>query len=158
MTNEMRSPEHPIHESLAFVLHRATTLVDRAADLFLRERHDISYSLFSVLLIVGTHEGATQREVADMLGVSRASITQRTAELVAFDLVRATPHPHDARAMTLSLTAHGGELLTAAWHDLESADDAIDDGVDVPALLAQLGTIITNATAMINTLRNESAS
>lgn len=154
MSNE--SPA-PIPQSLAFALHRATVLIDRAADLFLRSRHDISYSLFSVLLIVGSSDRITQREVADMLGVSRASITQRVAQLVSRGLIRTAPHQTDARAVNLSLTRQGGELLEGAWHDLDTSDDDIEAGVDVPALLAQLQILISNAEASICATRSRDA-
>lgn len=145
----------PPQESLAFALHRATVLVDRAADLFLRSRHDLSYPLFSVLLLVGHNDRPTQREIADMLGVSRASITYRVAELSRRGLITTRPSPVDARAHNLSLTAEGGALLTAAWRDLESAEDGIDDGVDVAPLIRQLDTIAANADAFIRTLQQE---
>ena len=150
MTNEPA----PIPESLAFALHRATVLVDRAADEFLRTRHDLSYSLFSVLLIVGSREWPTQREVADMLGVSRASITQRVAELVRRGLVLARPSADDARAVNLELTAAGGRLLAAAWHDLETADDRLEDGIDVPTLIRQLTRLAANAEASLTAIRS----
>lgn len=125
--------------------------MDRAADLFLRSRHDLSYPLFSVLLLVGHNDRPTQREIADMLGVSRASITYRVAELSRRGLITTRPSPVDARAHNLSLTAEGGALLTAAWRDLESAED----GVDVAPLIRQLDTIAANADAFIRTLQQE---
>jgi len=145
----------PPQESLAFALHRATVLVDRAADLFLRSRHDLSYPLFSVLLLIGHNDRPTQREIADMLGVSRASITQRVAELTRRGLIVTQPSPVDARALNLSLTPAGGALLTAAWQDLESTEDGIDDGIDVAPLIRQLDTITANADAFIRTLQQE---
>lgn len=151
----MNDTPAPIPDSLAFVLHRATTLVDRAADLFLRSRHDVSYSLFSVLLLVGASDRPSQREVADMLGVSRASITQRIAELGRRGLVQAVPDATDARAVDLVLTEAGGTLLASAWHDLETAEDGIDAGVDVAGLIGQLQLIIANATRYIDELRSE---
>jgi len=136
-------------QSIAFALHRATVLVDRAADIHLRSRHGISYSLFSVLLIIGAHDRLTQREVADMLGVSRASITQRVAELTKRRLVHAQPHPTDARAVSLSLTTAGVELFENAWRDLETSDDDIEVGVNVPILLRELQILAMNAEASI---------
>lgn len=148
-------PEPPITQSIAFALHRATVLVDRAADLYLRSRHGISYSLFSVLLVIGMNDRLTQREVADMLGVSRASITQRVSELTKRRLVRTQSHPTDARAVSLSLTAPGGELLENAWHDLETSDDDIEVGVNVTVLLRELQILATNAEASIHKTQDE---
>lgn len=149
------SRQPPITQSLAFVLHRATALVDRAADAFLRDRHHISQSLFSVLLLIGTHDRLTQREVADMLGVSRASITQRVSELTKRGLVHTQPHPTNARAVSLSLSRLGGDLLENAWHDLETSDDDIEAGVDVPALLHQLQILVANAEASLRKTQEE---
>lgn len=142
----------PIAESLAFKLHRATVLVDRAADAFLRARFDITYSLFSVLLVAGTLPGPSQRQIADALAVSRASITQRIAALARRGLVAVEPDERDSRAARVRLTAEGGALLTAAWGALEAHDDGIDRGVDVAALVRELDRLIANATAQLQHL------
>ncbi len=137
----------PISKSLAFKLHQATVLVDRAADRYLHAHHGISYSLLVVLLMVGVLDKPSQRVIADNLGVSRASITQRVAVLTARGLVRVTPSGQDARAMEVSLTAQGGALLAVAWQGLEAYEDGIDRGVDVVTLERELDTLIGNARA-----------
>lgn len=142
----------PIAQSLAFKLHRATVLVDRAADSFLRAQFDISYSLFSVLLIAGSLSGPSQRQIADALAVSRASITQRLAVLARRGLVRVEPDERDSRAARVHLTAEGGVLLAAAWGAMEAHDDGIDRGVDVAALERELDRLIANAAAHLQRL------
>lgn len=140
-------PSSPISDSLAFKLHQATVLVDKAADHYLRTHHDISYSLLVVLLMVGVLDHPSQREIADNLDVSRASITQRITALTGRGLVRVAPSGQDARAVQVSLTEAGAVLLAAAWQGLESYDDGIDRGVDVAALERELDTLIDNARA-----------
>lgn len=151
----MDSAKHPFTQSLAFKLHRATVLVDRAADLFLRTRFDIGYPLFSVLLLAGTMSGPTQSQIAHALDVSRASITQRLARLIERDLVRTVPDERDSRAVRVHLTAAGGSLLETAWGAMEADGDGIDDGVNVAVLSHELDTLITNAQARIAQLRTE---
>lgn len=143
----MPDPDSPIAESLAYKLHQATVLVDRAADQYLRAHHDISYSLLVVLLVVGVLETPSQREIADHLEVSRASITQRITVLTQRGLVRVSPSDHDARAVQVQLTAAGGALLTAAWQGMESYEDGLDAGIDVAALTRELDLLIANARA-----------
>ncbi len=143
----MEAAPAPISNSLAYKLHQATVLVDRAADRYLHVHHDISYSLLVVLLSVGVLDHPSQRVIADHLGVSRASITQRMSSLTTRGLVRVTPSQQDARAMEVSLTAQGGALLAAAWQGLESYEDGIDRGVDVVALERELDKLIGNARA-----------
>ena len=134
-----------LHASLAFRLHQATALVDRAADRYLRSAHDITYSLFVVLVTVDALGAASHRAVADSLDVSRASITQRVGALRARGLVQVAPDTSDARALQVSLTSAGAHLLAAAWRGLEAHDDGIDDGVDQECLGRELDTLIRNA-------------
>ena len=137
--------QQDIVESAVFKLHRATALVDRVADRYLQEHHGIRYSGFLVLLTVGTVGQQTQRQIADRLDVSRASITQRLGRLLHDGLVTARPHPDDARANTISLSGKGAALLERAWQGLESRQDGVDAGVDVKVLIQQLDRIIDNA-------------
>lgn len=142
--------QRDIVESAAFKLHRATALVDRVADRYLQEHHGIRYSGFLVLLAVGTLGQQTQRQIADALDVSRASITQRLARLLNDGLVTSGPHPDDARANTISLSEKGAALLERAWQGLESQQDGVDAGVDEEALVQQLDRIIENALRVLN--------
>ncbi len=138
-----------VGSSLAFKLHQATILVDRSADRYLRTHHNVSYSLLVVLLMVGVLEGPSQREIADHLDVSRASITQRVGDLVRRGLVEVVPSEQDARAVRVWLTPEGGALLTDAWQGLETSEDGIDRGVDVVALERELDLLIANARAQL---------
>lgn len=138
-----------IASSLSFKLHLATVLVDRSADRYLRTHHDITYSLLVVLLMVGVLEGPSQREIADHLDVSRASITQRVGDLSRRGLVEVVPSEQDARAVRVWLTREGGALLTDAWQGLETSEDGIDRGVDVVALECELDLLIANARAQL---------
>lgn len=145
----------PITESLAFTLHRATVLVDRVADTFLRTHFDLSYSLFSVLLIAGTMHGPHQSRIAEALAVSRASITQRVAALGERGLVRTVPDAHDGRATQVVLTPAGGALLADAWAAMESHENGIDRGVDVATLTRELHRLIANATTDLSGSHDE---
>lgn len=142
--------QRDIVESAAFKLHRATALVDRVADRYLQQHHGIRYSGFLVLLTVGTIGQQTQRQIAERLDVSRASITQRLGRLLEDDLVISAPHPDDARANTISLSRKGAALLERAWQGLESHQDGVDAGVDEEALVQQLDRIIENALRVLN--------
>lgn len=131
-------------------------LVDRAADLHLRRHHDISYSLFAVLLMAQVLGRPSQREIADRLGVTRASITQRVAQLVARGLIDVTPSAEDARAVQVAVTDAGLHLLAQAWHSMEAADGGIDVGVDTAVLERELDLLIANACAFIERTTEQS--
>lgn len=137
-----------ILNSTAFKLHQATALLDRAADSYLQREHGVRYAPFLVLLIVRVMGEPSQRAVADALDVSRASITQRVAQLTAAGLVAVEPDPHDVRANIVRLTREGTVLVDDAWSGLEAHQNGLDDGVDEAALVAQLDRIIANGRAL----------
>ena len=132
-------------DSTAFKLHRATVLLDRIADDYLFAEHRIHYAPFLVLLMARVLGPTPQHAIARNLGVSRASVTQRVGALEKAGLVAVTPSATDSRANTVVLTADGTTLVEAAWLGLERHQNGIDDGIDEPALAAQLDRLIENA-------------
>lgn len=140
----MTDPLAPILNSTAFKLHQATLLIDRSADTYLRREHDLGYAHFLVLLIVRVAGPTSQRSIAENLGVSRASITQRVTALTRDGLLVVTPDPDDSRAHLVDLTDGGCDRVDRAWKGLDAHDDGLDAGVDDAALATQLDIIIAN--------------
>ncbi|WP_411700114.1 MarR family winged helix-turn-helix transcriptional regulator [Conyzicola sp.] len=136
-------------DSTAFKLHRATVLLDRIADDYLVAQHRIHYAPFLVLLMARVLGPTTQQAIAQNLGVSRASVTQRVGVLQKSGLVDVAKSAADARANTVVLTAAGAELVEAAWQGLEQHQDGVDFGVDEPVLAAQLDRLIQNALGIL---------
>jgi DNA-binding MarR family transcriptional regulator len=134
-----------ITESTAFKLHRATVLIDRIADDYLEREHGIRYAPFLVLLMVRVLGTPSQQAIATNLDVSRASVTQRVSALAERSLLTTEVDPTDARAHLVRLTPAGLALVEAAWRGLEAHQDGLDDGIDEPALAAQLDRLIANA-------------
>lgn len=138
-----------IRTSTAFKLHQATHLVDRLADEYLVREHGIHYAPFLVLLMARLAGASNQQAIAQALGVSRASVTQRVGALVDRGLLRVRPDPSDARANLVELTPEGTELVETAWQGLEHHRTGLEDGVDEQQLAQQLDRIIANGTTII---------
>ena len=132
-------------DSTAFKLNRAAVLIDRLADDYLRRSHGIRYAPFLVLMMARLLGPTSQRAIAANLTVSRASVTQRVAALVADGHLVVTVAPRDARANLVALTPSGAELFDRAWAGLESRQDGLDTGVDERALVTALDRLIANA-------------
>lgn len=130
---------------LALSLHRATALVDRVADSYLRPAHGIGISTFAALVTIDAVGPGRQADIARALDVSRAAVTQRLRGLVAQGLVDVIEDPADSRANLARLTGSGQALLAAAWGGLARQDDGLEDGLDVGALQEALDTLIANA-------------
>lgn len=131
-------------QRLALALHRATSLVDRVADAHLRSTQGVGIAAFSTLVTIQALAPARQSDIARGLGVSRAAVTQRLAELVDRGWVHVTPDPVDSRAHAVSLTDAGATLIAQAWDGLARSNDGLEDGVDIASLQRQLDVLIAN--------------
>lgn len=136
-------------DSTAFKLSRAAVLLERIADDYLRRSHGIRYAPFLVLMMARLLGPTSQQAIAANLNVSRASVTQRIAALVADGHLVVTIDPGDARANLVSLTPSGTELFDRAWAGLEARQDGLDTGIDERALATALDRLIVNAVAVL---------
>ncbi|MAM53280.1 MarR family winged helix-turn-helix transcriptional regulator [Microbacterium sp. UBA3394] len=146
----MRDDEAQRAQHLALTLHRATALVDRVADTYLRPAHGIGISAFAALVTIDALQPARQSEIARGLDISRAAVTQQLGGLTARGLIAIEPDAADSRANRVRLTPAGGRLLAAAWEGLARQDDGVEDGVDLDALQSALDTLIANATRYLD--------
>ena len=137
-------------QRLALTLHRATALVDRVADAYLRPAHGIGISAFAALVTIDALQPARQSEIARGLDVSRAAVTQQLGGLAERGLIAIEPDAADSRANLVRLTPAGGRLLAAAWKGLARQDDGVENGVDLEALQSSLDTLIANATRYLD--------
>lgn len=149
MLNNRAAPPPLPAQRLALTLHKATALVDRVADAYLRPTHDLTISMFSALVTIEAIGPARQSEIARALDVSRAAVTQRLVELVARELVEVTPDAADQRANCVAVTPTGRRVLGAAWRGLAESDDGLENGVDLERLQGALDTLVANATAYL---------
>ena len=145
----LNNQANPLLDSPAFKLHRATILIDRLADAYLYENHGIRYAPFLVLLMARMLGPTSQQAIAANLAVSRSSVTQRVAGLVASELLVVEPDPTDRRANLVVISAAGAELFDRAWSGLNDREDGIEDGIDILAFMTQLDRIIANALAAL---------
>ncbi|MGH3343800.1 MAG: MarR family winged helix-turn-helix transcriptional regulator [Carbonactinosporaceae bacterium] len=75
-----------------------------------------------VLLYLDQHEPAPQSAVVTYLGRDRSTVTATLQAMERADLIERSPSETDSRAMTVSLTAHGRQQVSAArtaWRELE---------------------------------------
>jgi DNA-binding MarR family transcriptional regulator len=89
----------------------------------------------------------SQQAIAQNLGVSRESVTQRVTQLERDGLLAV--EPTDGRTNRVSLTAAGETRFDAAWAGLETHQSGIERGVDEAALAAQLDRLIANGMELL---------
>ena len=123
--------------SLVHELHVLVRALDRSAEVRLSP-FGISYSRYLALLLVGEHEGMTQRELAAALGQTEPTAGRTAAALADAGWLEVTRTPGGGNRRALSLTTAGRELLDAAGERLSSDFDDVVRGIGRnPDTLAQ---------------------
>ena len=69
---------------------------------------------FSVLSLIGHNPGITSRELCSSLNILPPNMVGFLKAFEKRDLIERTPHPTDGRAMGLSLTLNGQQLMQKA--------------------------------------------
>ncbi|MER7367243.1 MarR family winged helix-turn-helix transcriptional regulator [Nonomuraea wenchangensis] len=108
-----------MERNLSLDLHVLVARLDRIADRILRAEHNISYSRFLALTLVGELGFTTQRALADGLGVTEPSVSRMTAVLAAEGLVDVQPDPAGGNRRQLSLTDKGKQIVTSLRQEFE---------------------------------------
>jgi DNA-binding MarR family transcriptional regulator len=118
--------------SLSYDLHVLTTRLDRAADRILRAELGVPYRRYLALLMVGDLGVATQRALADGLGVTEPSVSRMTSVLVDEGLLDAPADPGGGNRRRLSLTPAGRSAVDRCRDLLEARFDALVVGSGIP--------------------------
>jgi len=74
----------------------------------------LSVPQFRTLAFLSRYPGASLSQLAEHLGVTRATASALTERLVQRDLVKRTEHPQERRQVVLNLTQSGAEHLEKA--------------------------------------------
>ncbi|WP_034264577.1 MarR family winged helix-turn-helix transcriptional regulator [Actinospica robiniae] len=82
----------------------------------------VQFVLLAGLTWLGTAGPVTQRHLADHTATDAMMTSQVLRTLEAAELVERRPHPHDARARALTVTAAGRELANRAIVAVEQCD------------------------------------
>jgi DNA-binding MarR family transcriptional regulator len=121
-----------VERNLSFNLHVLTARLDRAGDRILRAEHNVSYSRFLALTLVGELGVSTQRALADSLGVTEPSVSRMTAVLAAEGLLDVQPEPAGGHRRRLSLTDKGKQLVASVKQNFEERFAAVVAHSGVP--------------------------
>ena len=121
-----------MNRNLGVDLHVLTARLDRAADRILRAEHGISYRRFLTLTLVGTLGFATQRALAECLGVTEPSVSRMTGVLAAEGLLDVQPDPAGGHRRRLSLTDEGRQLVASVQTGFEERLAALAAHSGVP--------------------------
>ncbi len=125
-------------------LRRLSERLDRQVQALYRE-HDSAFQprWFAVVSVLREHGTLSVGEIAALLGITHAAVSQLRRELVAADILRAKDDPKDARRQLLELSPHGKRIvarLAPLWQAIADATQALVAEV-APDVLADLEAV-----------------
>ena len=112
MTDRTRQP--------AYALHAVVALLDRSADRILPSL-GLTYSRYLTLLTIERLGEATQRAIAEAMGITEPAVSRTIRALQAEGLVDASASPGTGNRRAVRLTSAGQRLVERAADQLETA-------------------------------------
>lgn len=96
------------------MLHKIGSMMERTSDQVLFNEFGIGYSQFKILFALSHHEGVQQKEIAQFLGQTEASISRQIKLLKEVGSITVTLGEDDKKKHHIGLTATGQTLLDNA--------------------------------------------
>jgi DNA-binding MarR family transcriptional regulator len=104
-------PNSRLERELGLLLRRAHASSTAVAA---RVHPDLDAAAYPLLVRVGNTPGIRSSELADHVGVGRATISRQVRRLEDLGLISRRPDPDDSRGQQLELTAEGSRRLAEA--------------------------------------------
>lgn len=126
---------------LYMTLQKAAHALKKSADQALLDAADLTTAQAAVLVVVKSNKQATQRLLAEQLGLNESAVTAMARRLIARDLLTRTRSETDGRAWALSLSRQGEQALAAVTKPFDGINRKIDEALgpdDVEKLAAAL--------------------
>jgi DNA-binding MarR family transcriptional regulator len=134
---------HPV-EALDFFIQHVATLLGRQSDQVLQEQLGVGLSQYKILRILQVNDRIQQRQIADLLGQTEASISRQIKLLIGKQMISSHANPANRREHLTTLTPRGTRVLEAANTVLEQYHTATLDTLsskEQATLLKLLGTL-----------------
>lgn len=97
-----------------FLLHHLAFVLDRQSDLVLQEQLGIGFSQFKILMALKWHAGVQQKQIANRLGQTEASISRQIKLMHRQGLLKTNVSPLNRRQHITTLTTKGDRLAQSA--------------------------------------------
>jgi DNA-binding MarR family transcriptional regulator len=107
-------------KQLGYLLHHVVFVFDRQSDQILQERLGIGFSQFKIMMMLSWHDGIRQKQIAESLGQTEASISRQIKLMQAKGLVASRVNPSNRREHFTALTTRGERFSTEAFNILNS--------------------------------------
>lgn len=111
-----------VYHKLKIAAHRLQTEADSA----LHQASGMSTAQAAVMAVVARSKDATQRSVAEQLGINESAMTAMTTRLIGLGLVERMRNRTDARAWRLTLTPEGRAAMNRTARPFDAINARIE--------------------------------
>ena len=118
----------PTH-NIGYLLQHLASVLAKQSDQLLSERLGIGFSQFKILMVLQTNPRTRQRQIAEKLGQTEASISRQIALMHDKHLLQTTINPNNRREHLTTPTTKGLRLLEEALALLNSYHGPMFDAV-----------------------------
>lgn len=105
-------------DNIGYLLNHLAFVVGRQSDQVLQERFGIGFSQFKILMVLRWEPSIQQKQIADKLGQTEASISRQIKLLHDGSLLQTKIHPENRRRHITTLTPKGERLIDEAMRIL----------------------------------------
>ena len=117
---------------IGYLLHHLALALDRQSELLLQERLDIGFSQFKILMALQNNEGIQQKEIAQSLSQTEASVSRQLKMLQEIGYVTCEKGEQDRRQHITRLTPKGERLIAKAMSALNRYHQPVFDELTPP--------------------------
>lgn len=100
--------------SLGYLLEHTASIIHRQSDQVLQERLGIGLSQFKLLMLLQSRPHIQQREIADSLGQTEASVSRQIKLLASGGTLIVEVNPQNRREHRTTITGKGVKIAQAA--------------------------------------------
>jgi MarR family transcriptional regulator, organic hydroperoxide resistance regulator len=139
-----------IEEMKSYLLHKVVKFMEKMAEKMMQEQFDISYLQFMILMVIYDDKEKTQKEVADCLNVTPATISKHIDALTVKKLISRHENKDNRREHVLKINTKGHEIINKALQQLKDCENELfnefsnEEVVTLNILVSKLNTKIEN--------------
>src|SRR5690242_17413141 len=104
---------------LDFFIEHVATLLARQSDQVLQEQLGVGLSQYKILLTLQHNPSIQQRQIADLLGQTEASVSRQIKLLKSKQMIASSVNPQNRRQHLTTLQPRGDRVLEAASRALQ---------------------------------------
>ena len=118
-----------VEKNIGYLIQHISAVLARQSDQVLQEQLGIGFSQFKIMLMLEQSIAAQQRQIAQYLGQTEASVSRQIKLLQEQNLIQSVPNPNNRREHVTRLTPRGVKFNQKALEILNNYHEPLLAGL-----------------------------